>query len=91
MGVARAVWESTSSGPPPLRQEEEGHLLEQCRGLDAAVVQLTKFVRQNQVSVNRILLAEQKARWVSSGHGELHAQAGHPEVIHLPWKALAEH
>nr|XP_040134054.1 coiled-coil domain-containing protein 154 isoform X5 [Ictidomys tridecemlineatus] len=44
------------------RQEEEGHLLEQCRGLDAAVVQLTKFVRQNQVSVNRILLAEQKAR-----------------------------
>ncbi|XP_073916053.1 coiled-coil domain-containing protein 154 isoform X1 [Castor canadensis] len=43
-------------------QGEEDHLLEQCRGLDAAVVQLTKFVRQNQVSLNRVLLAEQKAR-----------------------------
>ncbi|XP_076434272.1 coiled-coil domain-containing protein 154 isoform X9 [Peromyscus maniculatus bairdii] len=43
-------------------QEEEGHLLEQCRGLDKAVVYLTKFVRQNQVSLNRVLLAEQKAR-----------------------------
>nr|XP_004652034.2 coiled-coil domain-containing protein 154 [Jaculus jaculus] len=44
------------------REEEEVHLLEQCQGLDAAVVQLTKFVRQNQVSLNRVLLAEQKAR-----------------------------
>ncbi|XP_076434274.1 coiled-coil domain-containing protein 154 isoform X10 [Peromyscus maniculatus bairdii] len=44
------------------REEEEGHLLEQCRGLDKAVVYLTKFVRQNQVSLNRVLLAEQKAR-----------------------------
>ncbi|XP_040604253.1 coiled-coil domain-containing protein 154 isoform X6 [Mesocricetus auratus] len=43
-------------------QEEEGRLLEQCRGLDKAVVYLTKFVRQNQVSLNRVLLAEQKAR-----------------------------
>ncbi|XP_021004958.1 coiled-coil domain-containing protein 154 isoform X5 [Mus caroli] len=43
-------------------QEEEGHLLEQCRGLDKAVVYLTKFVRQNQVSLNRVLMAEQKAR-----------------------------
>nr|XP_020137013.1 coiled-coil domain-containing protein 154 isoform X1 [Microcebus murinus] len=43
------------------RQQEEGHLLEQCRGLDAAVVQLTKFVRQNQASLSRVLLAEQKA------------------------------
>uniref|UniRef100_A0A2K6GT55 Coiled-coil domain containing 154 n=1 Tax=Propithecus coquereli TaxID=379532 RepID=A0A2K6GT55_PROCO len=42
-------------------QQEEGHLLEQCRGLDAAVVQLTKFVQQNQASLNRVLLAEQKA------------------------------
>ncbi|CAO2642255.1 Coiled-coil domain-containing protein 154 [Lemmus lemmus] len=41
---------------------EEGHLLEQCRGLDKAVVYLTKFVRQNQVSLNRFLMAEQKAR-----------------------------
>ncbi|KAM4819919.1 coiled-coil domain-containing protein 154 [Thomomys bottae] len=44
------------------RQEEEGHLLGQCQGLDAAVVQLTTFVRQNQLSLNRVLLAEQKAR-----------------------------
>ncbi|KAL1779353.1 coiled-coil domain-containing protein 154 [Sigmodon hispidus] len=44
------------------REEEEGHLLEQCRGLDKAVVYLTKFVRQNQMSLNRVLLAEQKAR-----------------------------
>ncbi|XP_069341818.1 coiled-coil domain-containing protein 154 [Eulemur rufifrons] len=40
---------------------KDSHLLEQCRGLDAAVVQLTKFVRQNQASLNRVLLAEQKA------------------------------
>ncbi|XP_069875810.1 coiled-coil domain-containing protein 154-like [Dipodomys merriami] len=44
------------------RQEEEGHLLGQCQGLDAAVVQLTTFVRQNQLSLSRVLLAEQKAR-----------------------------
>ncbi|XP_069920248.1 coiled-coil domain-containing protein 154 isoform X3 [Oryctolagus cuniculus] len=44
------------------REQEGGRLLAQCRGLDAAVVQLTKFVRQNQVSLNRVLLAEQKAR-----------------------------
>uniref|UniRef100_A0A673VK79 Coiled-coil domain containing 154 n=1 Tax=Suricata suricatta TaxID=37032 RepID=A0A673VK79_SURSU len=49
--------------------EEECHLLEQCRGLDRAVVQLTKFVRQNQESLNHILLAEQKARDVQ-GHLE---------------------
>lgn len=46
-------------------QQEESHLLEQCWDLDRAVVQLTKFVQQNQVSLNRVLLAEQKARWVS--------------------------
>ncbi|XP_058536396.1 coiled-coil domain-containing protein 154 [Ochotona princeps] len=44
------------------REQEGGRLLAQCRGLDSAVVQLTKFVRQNQVSLNRVLLAEQKAR-----------------------------
>nr|KAF6439992.1 coiled-coil domain containing 154 [Rousettus aegyptiacus] len=43
-------------------KQEESHFLEQCWGLDRAVVQLTKFVRQNQVSLNRVLLAEQKAR-----------------------------
>ncbi|XP_045397037.1 coiled-coil domain-containing protein 154 isoform X10 [Lemur catta] len=42
-------------------RREDAHLLEQCRGLDAAVVQLTKFVQQNQASLNRVLLAEQKA------------------------------
>lgn len=46
-------------------QQEESHLLEQCWDLDRAVVQLTKFVQQNQMSLNRVLLAEQKARWVS--------------------------
>ncbi|XP_025772581.1 coiled-coil domain-containing protein 154 [Puma concolor] len=51
------------------QREEARRLLEQCRGLDRAVVQLTKFVRQNQVSLSRILLAEQKARDVK-GHLE---------------------
>ncbi|XP_032316943.1 coiled-coil domain-containing protein 154 [Camelus ferus] len=50
-------------------QQEECHLLEQCRGLDKAVIQLTKFVQQNQVSLNRVLLAEQKA-WDAKGHLE---------------------
>ncbi|KAB0401485.1 hypothetical protein E2I00_009270, partial [Balaenoptera physalus] len=43
--------------------QEECHLLEQCRGLDKAVVQLTEFVRQNQASLSHVLLAEQKAWW----------------------------
>ncbi|XP_036135648.1 coiled-coil domain-containing protein 154 [Molossus molossus] len=55
-------------------KQEECYLLEQCRGLDRAVVQLTKFVRQNQVSLNRVLLAEQKARDIK-GHLE-QSQAG---------------
>lgn len=46
---------------------QESHLLEQCQGLDAAVAQLTKFVQQNQASLNRVLLAEAKAWWVSWG------------------------
>ncbi|XP_058567751.1 coiled-coil domain-containing protein 154 isoform X2 [Neofelis nebulosa] len=50
-------------------EQEARRLLEQCRGLDRAVVQLTKFVRQNQLSLSRILLAEQKARDVK-GHLE---------------------
>ncbi|KAM6166352.1 coiled-coil domain-containing protein 154 [Erethizon dorsatum] len=55
-------------------QEEEGCLREQCRGLDAAVVQLTKFVRQNQMSLSHILLMEQKARVSKVGLEE--SQAG---------------
>ncbi|XP_032701949.1 coiled-coil domain-containing protein 154 [Lontra canadensis] len=55
-------------------EQEESRLLEQCRGLDQAVIQLTKLVRQNQMSLNRILLAEQKA-WDSKGHLE-ETQAG---------------
>ncbi|KAK1344670.1 LOW QUALITY PROTEIN: hypothetical protein QTO34_013368 [Cnephaeus nilssonii] len=55
-------------------QQEECYLLEQCRGLDRAVVQLTRFVRQNQVSLNRVLLAEQKGR-DTKGHLE-ESQAG---------------
>ncbi|GAB1300704.1 Coiled-coil domain-containing protein 154 [Apodemus speciosus] len=54
-------------------QEEEGHLLEQCRGLDKAVVYLTKFVRQNQVSLNRVLMAEQKAREAKVSYEETQA------------------
>ncbi|KFO34740.1 H(+)/Cl(-) exchange transporter 7 [Fukomys damarensis] len=45
-------------------QEEHGCLREQCRGLDAAMIRLTKFVRQNQMSLSHILLMEQEA-WVS--------------------------
>nr|XP_021492783.1 coiled-coil domain-containing protein 154 [Meriones unguiculatus] len=56
------------------REEEEGHLLEQCRGLDKAVVYLTKFVRQNQVSLNRVLMAEQKAREAKVSLGETQAE-----------------
>uniref|UniRef100_A0A2K5HCJ0 Coiled-coil domain containing 154 n=1 Tax=Colobus angolensis palliatus TaxID=336983 RepID=A0A2K5HCJ0_COLAP len=47
----------------------ESHLLEQCQGLDAAVAQLTKFVQQNQASLNRVLLAEAKA-WDAKGRLE---------------------
>ncbi|XP_063652492.1 coiled-coil domain-containing protein 154 isoform X3 [Pan troglodytes] len=50
-------------------QHEESHLLEQCQGLDAAVAQLTKFVQQNQASLNRVLLAEEKA-WDAKGRLE---------------------
>nr|XP_015298176.2 coiled-coil domain-containing protein 154 isoform X1 [Macaca fascicularis] len=50
-------------------QHEESHLLEQCQGLDVAVAQLTKFVQQNQASLNRVLLAEAKA-WDAKGRLE---------------------
>ncbi|XP_048967774.1 coiled-coil domain-containing protein 154 [Canis lupus baileyi] len=50
-------------------QQEECRLLEQCRDLDQAVIQLTNFVHQNQVSLNRILLAKQEA-WDSKGQAE---------------------
>ncbi|XP_017713966.1 PREDICTED: coiled-coil domain-containing protein 154 isoform X5 [Rhinopithecus bieti] len=50
-------------------QHEESYLLEQCQGLDAAVAQLTKFVQQNQASLNRVLLAEAKA-WDAKGRLE---------------------
>lgn len=49
----------------PAQQQEECRLLEQCRDLDQAVIQLTNFVHQNQVSLNRILLAKQEAWCVS--------------------------
>ncbi|XP_033092165.1 coiled-coil domain-containing protein 154 isoform X4 [Trachypithecus francoisi] len=52
-----------------LALEKESHLLEQCQGLDAAVAQLTKFVQQNQASLNRVLLAEAKA-WDAKGRLE---------------------
>ncbi|KAM9059307.1 coiled-coil domain-containing protein 154 [Megaptera novaeangliae] len=51
------------------QRQEECHLLEQCRGLDKAVVQLTEFVRQNQASLSHVLLAEQKA-WDAKGQLE---------------------
>lgn len=79
-------------------QQEESHLLEQCWDLDRAVVQLTKFVHQNQMSLNHVLLAEQKTRWVSEwSHGpgngavrpdgpewSLSPDPGHPEPSTLP-------
>uniref|UniRef100_A0A2K5C8A1 Coiled-coil domain containing 154 n=1 Tax=Aotus nancymaae TaxID=37293 RepID=A0A2K5C8A1_AOTNA len=54
--------------------ERESHLLEQCQDLDAAVAQLTEFVQQNQVSLNCVLLAEEKA-WDAKGRLE-ESQAG---------------
>lgn len=72
-------------------QQEECHLLEQCRGLDKAVVQLTEFVQQNQASLNRVLLAEQKAWWVPEwglrrGEGKALAPCPrHPEPSRAPW------
>lgn len=49
---------------PPLQQEEQ-RLTERCQSLDETVVRLTTFVRQNQVSLNHILVTQQKARWVT--------------------------
>ncbi|XP_060030081.1 coiled-coil domain-containing protein 154 [Erinaceus europaeus] len=43
------------------KQEQRG-LVMQCQDLDKAVIRLTTFVQQNQVSLNRILVAQQKAR-----------------------------
>ncbi|XP_012410034.1 coiled-coil domain-containing protein 154 [Trichechus manatus latirostris] len=54
------------------REEDESYLLEQCRGLDQAVKQLTKFVRQHQVSLNHILQArDAKGHVEKSQTGEL--------------------
>ncbi|XP_006901984.1 PREDICTED: coiled-coil domain-containing protein 154 [Elephantulus edwardii] len=36
-------------------EQEESRLQEQCRGLDRAVIQLTKFVRQTQVLLDHVL------------------------------------
>uniref|UniRef100_A0A2K5SAT1 Coiled-coil domain containing 154 n=1 Tax=Cebus imitator TaxID=2715852 RepID=A0A2K5SAT1_CEBIM len=67
--------EAEAGGQPAGRAgEPESHLLEQCQGLDAAVAQLTKFVQQNQASLNRVLLAEEKA-WDVKGRLE-ESQAG---------------
>ncbi|XP_031801642.1 coiled-coil domain-containing protein 154 isoform X8 [Sarcophilus harrisii] len=44
------------------QEQEESRLLDQCRALDNAVIQLTEFVRENQTSLNRVLQAEQKNR-----------------------------
>lgn len=49
---------------PPLQQEEQ-RLTERCQSLDETVVRLTTFVRQNQVSLNHILVTQKKARWVT--------------------------
>uniref|UniRef100_A0A8C2YSG2 Coiled-coil domain containing 154 n=1 Tax=Chinchilla lanigera TaxID=34839 RepID=A0A8C2YSG2_CHILA len=69
----QALWGQHEVGPW-FWQEKEGCLREQCRGLDAAVVRLTKFVRQNQMSLSHILLTEQKARVSKVGLEE--SQAG---------------
>ncbi|KAI5228858.1 hypothetical protein MUG91_G234n49 [Manis pentadactyla] len=45
----------------PTQQQEEGRRAGQCQGLDEAVVQLTKLVQQNQVSLDRVLLAMRAA------------------------------
>lgn len=73
---------------PPLPQQEECRLLEQCRGLDQAVIQLTKFVRQNQMSLNRILLAEQKAWWVSNPPFSPAPSALGQGLLVPPWRTL---
>lgn len=51
----------------PTQQQEEGRRAGQCQGLDEAVVQLTKLVQQNQVSLDRVLLAMRAAWCVSQG------------------------
>uniref|UniRef100_A0A2K6DLH6 Coiled-coil domain containing 154 n=1 Tax=Macaca nemestrina TaxID=9545 RepID=A0A2K6DLH6_MACNE len=65
----RALQGQHEVGPAGRRTGGESHLLEQCQGLDAAVAQLTKFVQQNQASLNRVLLAEAKA-WDAKGRLE---------------------
>lgn len=52
-------------------QQEQRGLVMQCQDLDKAVIRLTTFVQQNQVSLNRILVAQQKARWVSGVLGQV--------------------
>ncbi|XP_049624813.1 coiled-coil domain-containing protein 154 [Suncus etruscus] len=42
-------------------EQEEQRLTERCQSLDETVVRLTTFVRQNQVSLNHILVTQQKA------------------------------
>ncbi|XP_023413076.1 coiled-coil domain-containing protein 154 [Loxodonta africana] len=54
------------------REEEESCLLDQCRGLDRSVVQLTKFLTQNQMSLNHVLQAgDAKGLVEKSQAGEL--------------------
>ncbi|XP_004604483.2 coiled-coil domain-containing protein 154 [Sorex araneus] len=43
-------------------RQEERRVVERCQGLDDAVVRLTTFVRQNQESLNHILVAQKKAQ-----------------------------
>ncbi|XP_039102701.1 coiled-coil domain-containing protein 154 [Hyaena hyaena] len=62
------------------REQEEWHVLERCRGLDRAVAELTKFIRQNQLSLNHILTAEQKAR---DAQGRLEASRAGELATHL--------
>ncbi|XP_012587156.1 PREDICTED: coiled-coil domain-containing protein 154, partial [Condylura cristata] len=55
--------------PPSALQQEERRLVEQCQGLDEAVIQLTTFVRQNQLSLSQVLVSQQEA-WDAKGHLE---------------------
>ncbi|XP_055991081.1 coiled-coil domain-containing protein 154 [Sorex fumeus] len=43
-------------------QQEEQRVVQRCQGLDDAVVRLTTFVRQNQESLNHILVTQKKAQ-----------------------------
>ncbi|XP_037669710.1 coiled-coil domain-containing protein 154, partial [Choloepus didactylus] len=72
------------------REQEESQLLQQCRGLEQAMVRLTEFVRQNQLSLTRVLQAcNATGNLEKSRAGELAQQETHSALAVLQEKSQA--